>query len=102
MTPKEFDKLTTARIEKIKEILLHKSIEYSHNGDRLWNFKLASNMNSNTPEEALWGMAMKHLVSVDDLVKKRLKSTVPMIDEKIGDLINYLILLEAILKEKIE
>ena len=45
-------------------------------------------------------MAQKHLVSVMDLVHGKLKSEPVMVDEKIGDMINYLILLEAVLKEE--
>lgn len=45
-------------------------------------------------------MMMKHLVSVLDLIEGSLPATEHMINEKIGDAINYLILCEAVLKEK--
>lgn len=49
-------------------------------------------------------MLVKHWVSIEDVViDERLSSAPPdhaMIDEKIGDAINYLILLEAVLKER--
>jgi len=45
-------------------------------------------------------MMVKHLVSVFDLIEGRIPTSQEMIDEKIGDMINYLILLEAVLKEK--
>ena len=53
-------------------------------------------------EKALIGMLAKHLVSVLDMVDSFGKEDLPttsFIDEKIGDSINYLILLEAMLKE---
>jgi len=53
-----------------------------------------------TPERALWGMAKKHLVSVTDLIHGRAEVTPERIDEKIGDMINYLILLEGLLIKK--
>jgi hypothetical protein len=50
-------------------------------------------------QEALWGMALKHLISVMDLVAGRLPASKATVDEKVGDLINYLILLEAVFAE---
>ena len=52
-----------------------------------------------TPQKALAGMFMKHLVSVLDLIEGSLSPSEYMVNEKIGDAINYLILLEAVLKE---
>lgn len=99
MTPEKFEVILQNRLKSIQEVLGSKSKEYAQEGDRLFNFKLAAQINGSTPEKALWGMATKHLVSVMDLVAGRLEATPDMINEKIGDLINYLILLEAILME---
>ena len=68
-------------------------------GDRLYNFKRAAEISQTTPQKALIGMFLKHLVSVFDLADGKLESTPAMVNEKVGDAINYLILLEAILKE---
>ncbi|MCP4127754.1 MAG: hypothetical protein GY753_11905 [Gammaproteobacteria bacterium] len=87
-------------MDSIKKVLGTKAGEYAHGGDRLHNFKVAAAVNDVPPEQALWGMATKHLVSVMDLVAGRLVARPEMVDEKIGDMINYLILLEAILKEE--
>ena len=48
-------------------------------------------------------MLVKHLVSLFDIVDnwQRKQASVEMIDEKIGDTINYCVLLEALLKEKL-
>ena len=43
-------------------------------------------------------MLLKHWVSVRDLCRQE-NPPVPLINEKLGDAINYLILLEAVLKE---
>ena len=99
MTPEEFDKMLDNRLEQIRSVLSSKAKEYAHVGDRLFNFKVAARIHGCTPEQALWGMAMKHLVSVMDLVEGRLEPTPEMVNEKIGDLVNYLILLEAVLLE---
>ena len=99
MTHDEFETILKERLGKIQSVLGSKAKEYAQNGDRLYNFRLAATINETTMEKALWGMATKHLVSVMDLVEGRLSITEPMVNEKIGDMINYLILLEAVFKE---
>ena len=56
-----------------------------------------------SPEKALVGMLAKHLVSILDIVDAIPKQipTPALVEEKIGDAVNYLILLEALLKERI-
>ena len=101
MKTERFNEILNSRLEKIRATLERKATEYVQNDDRLYNFRRAARISDKHPAEALWGMAMKHLVSVIDLVEGS-PETIPdddFIDEKIGDLINYLILLEAILKE---
>ena len=100
MTPKAFEIILEDRLKKIKDVLGHKAKEYAMDGDRLYNFKVAARILDTTQERALLGMLMKHLVSVLDLIDGKLKRTPETVDEKLGDLINYLILLEAVLLEK--
>ena len=100
MNSKQFDEVLNFRLEQIKLILQQKALEYaSAEGDRLHNFNKAATFTGTTREKALWGMAMKHLISVTDLIDTwenngQLPSEY-LVNEKIGDLINYLILLEA-------
>lgn len=101
----EFDKLLERRTEKIQTTLLCKGGEYANGGDRLHNFKIAAKIDLKdcSPEEALLGMWRKNLVSILDLIDDASKRICPQeefVDEKIGDTINYLILLEALLKER--
>lgn len=85
--------------------------------DKLHNFKRAGNMLQCSPEYALVGMWTKHIISLLDIVDKINKEdvklsnmfvckpddvTIAMVEEKIGDAINYLILLEALIKERYE
>lgn len=100
MTTKEFDKIVSKRLKNIELIFITKAREYALGGDRLHNFKVAARMTGKSQAQALWGMAVKHLVSTEDLVEGRLEATPHMVNEKIGDMINYLILLEAVLEEK--
>ena len=103
MTNEDFDKLLDRRLEKTREVLGKKGEEYASDVDRLHNFKAAGRMDGESPEKALWGMLKKHLVSVMDMangITSPIKCTDEYIDEKIGDTINYFILLEARLKER--
>jgi hypothetical protein len=99
MTDETFNKIVSERVKKIQTVLSAKSKQYALDGDRLHNFKVAARLLKTTPEQALWGIAVKHLVSVEDLVMGRLAPTQETVDEKIGDMINYLVLLEAVLTE---
>jgi hypothetical protein len=85
--------------------LMHiKGQEYSPGHDRLSNFKDAGAMQKISPEQALYGMLTKHLVSLADMCKGITAGGEPatqeMWIEKLTDAHNYLFLLEALLKER--
>jgi len=90
------------RISQIRKTLAFKGEEYATSKDRLHNFKRAGRLRECTPEDALLGFFMKHLISVLDIVDK-IEVDVPsseVVNEKVGDCINYLILLEALIEER--
>ena len=102
MTNEQFDTVLTNRIREIRLVLVRKAREYAGADDRLHNFKAAARMFGGTQESALIGMFAKHMVSVLDIVAKVGNAesvSESMVNEKIGDSINYLILLEACLIE---
>jgi len=103
MNPKQFDKLLHKQIEIIKNVLSSKNKEYASKIDRLHNFKRAGNMLQCSPEQALIGMLSKHIISILDIVDKIEKEkeypTEKVLNEKITDSINYLILLKALIVE---
>lgn len=104
MTQEEFDKVIENRLQKIKETLLIKGKEYIRNNDPLHNFNVAARINNVSREKALWGFALKHYVSFLDILNDIDNNILPStekVDEKIGDLINYLVLCEASIKDKI-
>lgn len=105
MTQKEFDQILDLRIAAMRQTLSGKGAEYGLGGDRLHNFKVAAMLESEpqTPEQALWGMIKKHLVSIIDIVDGTGRGECPtqyLRNEKIGDAANYLVLLEALLVER--
>ena len=102
-----FDDVVENRLKKIKETLTRKADEYATDTDRFHNFRVAADFVNTTREQALYGMMLKHLVSVQDMVLetergKGCRVTAEFIDEKIGDTINYLILLEGIFAERLD
>jgi hypothetical protein len=99
MDAKRFDEILHATINSTVATLASKAEEYAK-GDRLYNFKRAALILDTTPEKALAGMIVKHLVSVLDLIEGTLPATEAMLNDKIGDTINYLVLLKALLIEK--
>ena len=98
----EFNKIIEERIKKCCDMLIKKANEYATE-DRLHNFKIAAKLQNCTPITALAGMMCKHTVSVYDLIRDNEKGKhIPMElwEEKIGDSINYLLLLTALLHDK--
>lgn len=102
MNAKDFNKIVAARMVWCNKTLCAKGDEYAREGDRLWNFKVAARKLNCHPAEALAGMMVKHTVSVDDIIDGLAKGIVPpkgLVAEKIGDSIDYLLLLEGLIEE---
>lgn len=103
MRTEEFNKIVDDVCENTKMVLKSKAEDYASDADRLHNFKIAARIDDTTPEKALWGMAKKHLVSIIDIKNMAgMKRYSPeFLREKLGDMRNYLILLEALMLERI-
>ena len=94
----EYTEAITDMLNTCKNVLVNKHKEYATNEDDFHNFNSAAVLQDVTPEKALIGMMDKHVVSVHDLVNKASKgSEIPLETwkEKIGDNINYLLILWA-------
>ena len=102
----EFKEIIESRIEKIRAVLSEKKGEYSDFSSSYHNFDEAAKLFNISPEEALVGLWIKHMTPVFDMVNKMsLENFAPpdaLFDEKIGDAINYLILLEGMIKRRKE
>lgn len=102
MTPGKFAQLAANRFDACGAVMITKSEEYSRNNDRLHNFKRAAAIDGTTPARSLWGMWKKHIVSIADMIDDIDAGKVPseaMVAEKLGDNINYSILLEGLIVE---
>ena len=100
MTAKDFDKVVDELVSHACKTLKSKAGEYSRDTDRLSCFKRAAGVQQVTPSQALLGMMTKHVISIYDCITSGNKFTEAMAKEKIGDNINYLILLYGLLKEE--
>ena len=104
MDQKDFDIIVDARLKHTKATLTSKAAEYAR-GDRLSNFKKIAHLMDITPEKALWGLVAKHIVALGDFVNDLDLDNVQSEDrwdEKIGDIMAYMILLEALVAERCE
>jgi len=104
MTREEFSKRVEKRIDLVRQTLLTKHKEYAKDDNVFRNFDEAAGGLSlhSTSAEVLWSYMTKHLVSIKDIVSDNVPVDNAIVSEKIGDVINYLILLEAMLNEKCE
>ena len=100
MTNTTFDEIVEDQLRQCAELLLSKGKEYdSDSGDRFHSFKVAAELQGETPLEALAGMMAKHTVSIYDLISQN-SLNLTIWEEKITDHINYLLLLKGLIMEQ--
>ena len=104
MKTERFNEVLENTLSMCSRTLGFKADEYATE-DRLHNFKIAAELQNCTPITALAGMMAKHTVSVYDLIQRHeqgIEVSEKLWDEKIGDSINYLILLAALVREHLD
>jgi len=106
MNSEAFNRVVNFRIHDLKERLNVKGAEYVPAGvedDRLHNFRRAAAARGRTLTDTLWGMQIKHLTSLSDMVDASSPNdySYAQWNEKIGDAIAYLVLLDAIVSAEI-
>lgn len=100
MSNEQFDQIVENRIELIRSVLLQKRKEYANQTNPFSNFHRAIGIsNHNTPQKVAWEYMTKHLQSLKDILSNEVPFTKETVEEKIGDIINYLILIEGMLKD---
>jgi len=107
MTNEEFNsKYLPDMLDHTKRVLAAKQGEYSANQDRMHNFKASAILQGlvtvNNQESAAWNLVSKQITSVIDMVNDD-KGIYPYnhIQEKIGDVVNYFLLLGAMISDRI-
>lgn len=104
MTTKEFDKVLDEVLESTVKVMRSKSEEYATDDNKLHNFDQGARMTGQTREKVLYGFALKHLISINDIrndIEKGILPSKELLDEKFGDAINYLILEKASIIDRI-
>jgi hypothetical protein len=102
MTREDFSRRVEKRIDLVRQTLLAKHKEYAKDDNVFRNFDEAAGGLSlhGSSAEVLWSYMTKHLVSIKDIVADNKPVDTTVVSEKIGDVINYLILLEAMLNQQ--
>lgn len=100
MAPDVFDKNVKTQVEHCLGLLCSRGTEYAPGADRLSAFKKAAALQNCSQAQAAFGMLAKHLVSVADMIESRQAYPGARWDEKIGDSINYLLIIRAIIEEE--
>lgn len=104
MTPLQFENVIEESLQRIRETLIVKGREYRRNDNPFHNFEAAARKKNETREKALYGMAMKHTVSIDDIRNDLDEGIIPskdLVEEKFTDALNYLLLEKASLLDRI-
>lgn len=100
MNTQTFNTAIEDQIQRCKDTLIKKS-DYGTDTDRLHNFQAYADLAGVTLEQACGGFLGKHIVSIYDLIREGAQGTAStrgIWDEKIGDAINYLLILSAIVR----
>ena len=100
MNTTKFNKIVKETFEDCKSTLTQKRLEYAPQKDRFHNFKESAKLLNSTPQKAAVGIAIKQFQSVIDLCGAKGIYGKDLIDEKIKDSINYLLLIKGILYEE--
>jgi hypothetical protein len=68
MTTPDFNKIVEDQLDRISNVLVKKAAEYNLDADRLSVFKHAAALSEETPEQALYGFMLKHIISITDMI----------------------------------
>ena len=101
----DFDLEVQATLKKIQNLLVTKGKEYRRDGNPYHNFEIGAKITGQTPEKVLHGFLLKHLVSYQDILNDLDKGILPraeVIEEKMNDIILYMVIQKAILLERIK
>lgn len=105
MNQDKFFKFVDWRVKQIINTLIEKGEEYSKEDNKLHNFDVGAQMTGKLREEVLLGFVLKHQISLLDIIEDLKEGKIPknyLVAEKLGDIINYYILLEASLQDRIQ
>ena len=100
----EFNRIMQKRIDQVTSTMTTKSAEYTRT-DRLENLKKIASLCQMTTEKATFTLVAKHIVALNEFIEDLDRGTVQPADrwdEKIGDVIAYMLLLDAAVAERLK
>lgn len=99
MTVNDFNEVVKEFINKTETTLIKKQDEYNLGSDRFEFFKRMAKIEDTTPERALSHCVTKHITSFYDMINSGDKFSEQLWMDKLGDIVNYMILLYGLLKD---
>ena len=105
MTEKNFDWVIEQTLDSIRNILVIKGKEYRRFSNPFHNFEEGAKITGQTREDVLWGFAMKHYISIQDIKVDLNNGKLPskaQVEEKYNDLLIYLMIEKASLIDRIQ
>jgi hypothetical protein len=103
MHQNEFNIVVEETIASIRRLLVVKGGEYAGSEDRLANFKRGQLRTGAHPYQVLWIYLSKHIDSVETFIKDHAagiqRERSEPIDGRLDDIINYCLLMKALVKE---
>jgi len=103
MNIEDFNNLVDSTVRSAAELLITKGEEYAGSADRLANFKRGAKLTGVTPLQVALVYASKHYDSIATYVRKDASGESQVLSEPIegrfDDMINYMILMKALVKE---
>ena len=105
MTEEFFDKTIEESLNQCRKTLVVKGKEYRRNNNPMHNFETGAKITGASREDVVRMFALKHEISIQDIrndLKKGILPTKELVDEKFGDIINYLLIEKASILDRIE
>ena len=98
----DFENTIKNTLESIKDLLIVKGKEYRRKNNPYHNFEVGAEKTGKTRIEILRGFALKHSISIDDMIEDFENGTPPnvgKVNEKYNDLITYLLIEKSMMIE---
>ena len=105
MTQDVFDGILEQRLGLVKSTMLAKGKEYRRNENPFHNFEAGAKLTNQNREDVLKGFLLKHEISINDMLEDWRNGITPArhtVAEKFGDVINYFMILEAMMIDDID
>ena len=101
MTKEEFDNFLSTVFNRTIKMFNIKRNEYACDDDVFRSFRLGTGFSiHDEPSQVAYEYLCKHLESIRTMVKNSENIETEYIEEKIGDAMNYLVIIDGLLKEK--